>query len=112
MTEEVTTGPDHRAEDNDPETAAEQSVDPDRLLGGEDPTTNILEDAEHWQSVYRELVTFKEDLVERTAQTMVKMQPDAANEVQSTDLTVLGAEAERLGRRLLFWQRRVEDLTN
>ena len=44
--------------------AAQKSVDPDRLIEGEDPGTRYVEDAAHWITVYSELVLFKERLVD------------------------------------------------
>ncbi len=58
----------------------------DRLPGEVDSETSpLLEDAEHWLSVYQELLTFKRTLV-RTA------------------------ELERLENRHRFWQERVRQL--
>jgi len=37
----------------------------DRLLEGEDPESLRPQDTRHWISVYREMITFKEDLLER-----------------------------------------------
>lgn len=37
----------------------------DRLLEGEDPESLLPQDTRHWISVYREMLAFKEDLLER-----------------------------------------------
>ncbi|MHB8587377.1 MAG: hypothetical protein ACYDA0_00835 [Candidatus Dormibacteraceae bacterium] len=37
----------------------------DRLLEGDDPESLRLQDTRHWISVYRVMIAFKEDLLER-----------------------------------------------
>lgn len=97
-------------EEQSAEDAALESVDQDRLLDGEDPATVYADDAEHWRRVYGELVTFKRELVELTLQRIADVEPDAAAEIARTDLEVLRAEAERLGRRHAYWTRRCAEL--
>jgi hypothetical protein len=53
------------------------------------------EDVRHWVLVYRQLVAFKEQMLE---------------EVGRTDAVVLKAEWERLRRRLDFWEQRLRKL--
>ena len=94
----------------DPSEAAEDAVDEDRLLDGEDPSTAYQDDAVLWMSVYSELVAFKDDLVARAESHAARMQSAAAREVAATDLPVLCAEAQRMRRRLDFWTRRAAEL--
>ncbi|MEP7106102.1 MAG: hypothetical protein ABI838_09680 [Chloroflexota bacterium] len=94
------------------ERAALRSVDPDRLLEGEDPTTKYIEDAAHWITVYSELVLFKERLVDSANESMRAMtEAHAREEVGKTDLLVLAAERDRLKRRLDYWKERQRELS-
>jgi hypothetical protein len=94
------------------ERAARRSVDPDRLLDGEDPGTGYIEDAAHWITVYSELVLFKERLVDSASEAMRNMtESHARDEVGKTDLKVLTAERDRLKRRLDYWKERQRELS-
>jgi len=94
------------------ERAALRSVDPDRLLDGEDPRTRYVEDAAHWITVYSELVLFKERLVDSASEAMRNMtESHARDEVGKTDLMVLTAERDRLKRRLDYWKERQRELS-
>ena len=90
--------------------AAEKSVDPDRLLDGEDPETTYLDDALHWVTVYTELLGVKRDLVTTSEERFESMLPESRREVASTDLVVLDTEMKRFSRRLEFWRQRCVDL--
>ncbi|MGI8846794.1 MAG: hypothetical protein ACR2GX_00785 [Candidatus Dormibacteria bacterium] len=92
------------------EKAASEAVDPDRLLDGEDPTSTFADDAVHWKRVYQELLDYKIELLATTRQRVEEMERRAAEEVEKTDLRVIGAEAARLRRRLDFWERRADEL--
>ena len=94
----------------DPKEAAKGSVDPDRMMSGEDPNTQHLDDAVHWLSVYADLTAFKADILAHTESRVVELQPDAADEIEATDITVLEAEAQRFRQRYDFWRRRVQEL--
>ena len=98
--------------DVDPQKAAGEAVDPDRLLEGEDPETRQPEEANHWIEVYTELLTFKERAVATANQNVAQMpEVDARVEATQTDLAVLQAERDRIRRRLDFWKRRHLDLS-
>jgi hypothetical protein len=86
--------------------AALDSVEPVRLLEGEDESTTYLDDALHWTKVYGELLEFKHSLLTVAERRMPKMDEDAETEVKETDLKVLKAEAARFERRLVFWLER------
>lgn len=91
--------------------AAEEAVDPDRLLDGEDPSTHHLEDATHWVTVYSELLTFKERLVDTAQDGLTRMTEfGARKEAANQDLVILTAERERLVRRLSYWKARQQEL--
>ena len=85
------------------ENAAQETVEPDRLLPGEDERTPHMDDAMHWMKVYSELLDFKRRLLFVTDERLVSMGDAARAEVEETDLKVLQAEAERLERRFDFW---------
>jgi hypothetical protein len=98
--------------DVDPQIAAQEAVDPDRLLEGENPETSYPEDARRWIEVYTELVTFKARALATAHESLANMpQADARQEALRTDFSVLEAEAERLRRRLEFWKQRHVDLS-
>ncbi len=83
--------------------AAQEAVEPDRLLPGEDERTLHMDDALHWMKVYSELLDFKRRLLVVTDERLVSMGDAARAEVEETDLKVLRAEADRLERRFDFW---------
>jgi hypothetical protein len=99
-----------RRKNPDVESALAQ-VQRDRLLTGEDPDSEYLEDAAHWIAVYSELVLFKERLVD-AAQVGVKdlTEPDARSEGMHVDLPVLLSERDRLRKRLEFWKERRREI--
>jgi hypothetical protein len=90
--------------------AALDSVEPERLLEGEDEHTAYVDDAVHWTKVYAELLDFKRSLLTVAKQELPSMDDDAGSEVKETDLKVLRAEAARFERRLDFWQERADEL--
>lgn len=94
----------------DAEEAGEKAVDDDRLLEGEDPKTQYLDDATHWVTVYTELLAVKRELVGVSEAHLPDMAEEARREVASTDLVVLNAEMKRFSRRLEFWRQRCLDL--
>jgi hypothetical protein len=100
-----------RGKGQDAAQSALEAVDEDRLLHGEDPDSEFLEDAAHWVAVYSELLIFKERLLEVAQQGLAQLTEDVARvEVGSTDLMVLSAERSRLRRRLDFWKERQREL--
>lgn len=86
--------------------AAQDAVEPDRLLPGEDERTPHMDDALHWMNVYSELLDFKRRLLIVADERLVSMGDAARAEVEDTDLKVLQAEADRLERRFDFWTAR------
>ncbi len=94
-----------------PREAAQNAVEPERLLPGEDPRTTHPDDVRHWMSVYAQLLSFKEKVLSDTHASMAVMEPEARAEVSRTDATVLEAERQRLRRRADFWEQRHRELT-
>lgn len=111
-----------KARDDQAAQAALDSVDSTRLLPGEDvsaeaylpgedPTTSYREDVELWINVYQELLEFKRFMLDGAAARAGAMTTSIARaEVETTDLRVARAEAERFSRRLSFWRARLEAL--
>jgi hypothetical protein len=94
------------------EKAAEESVDPDRLLPGEVLDSDLSEDATHWMNVYSELLDFKTELLDRVKERLKVMDEQVAREeIERTDAKVLRAELERFRKRLHFWETRHRELT-
>jgi hypothetical protein len=99
-----------RAREEAAEAAAEQTVDSDRLLPGEDVNTPYVDDAEHWIKVYGELLELKRRMIGELTRQVANMTETARREAQDTDLVVMHVEAERFARRLGFWRRRLDEL--
>lgn len=111
-----------RARDNQATQAAFDSVDTTRLLPGEeassdlllpgeDPSARYQEDVELWISVYSELLDFKRFMLDGASARASAMVTEIARvEIETTDLRVARAEAERFTRRLSFWRSRLSTL--
>ena len=84
--------------------------DPDRLLRGEDPQTEYVDDARHWVAVYHELLDFKQDMLGRARGELEHISESAQQEVLDTDLPLMEAEAQRFEHRIRFWMGRLEEL--
>lgn len=89
--------------------ALRQAGDMDRRLAGEDLQTMHVDDARHWETVYRELNAFKLGVLSSAQERGSSVSSDGQQEV-GNDLTILRAEAERLGQRLRYWEARREQL--
>ena len=105
------TEPPGPAEEARDERAAQDAVEPERLLPGERPDSTHPEDAIHWASVYRELIGFKDRAIDRIVLEAVSMSDAARIEVETTDLIVMRAERDRFRRRAAHWRRRYQALT-
>lgn len=78
------------------------------LQAGEDVQSRYVEDAEHWVSVYRELVDFKRDLLRE----IDDHEPDhvQAGQEMERDRRAAELELERIELHLDYWQHRREEL--
>lgn len=66
---------------------------------------------ELWVSVYSELLDFKRFMLDGATARADAMVTDIARvEIETTDLRVARAEAERFTRRLAFWRGRLSTL--
>ena len=83
----------------------------DELLPGENPAAGYRDDVELWIKVYSELLDFKRFMLDgATARAGAMTTAVAKQEIETTDLRVARAEAERFTRRLAFWRGRLEAL--
>jgi hypothetical protein len=99
-----------RPESEEAAHAASDAVDPERLLPNEDPDSTYLEDAEHWRSVYDELLDAKASILDLTRTRIEAASGLPVCDELSLDEKVMLAELRRLQRRLRFWTARVAEL--
>lgn len=111
-----------QARDAQSSLAASNSVDVDRilpgegdyepLLPGEEPTSQHVDDVEHWLTVYSELLDFKRFMLDGASLRANEMRTEIAREeIERTDLRVARAEAERFATRLAYWRGRRDAIT-
>jgi len=74
----------------------------DRLLEGEDPASLRPQDTRHWISVYREMIAFKEDLLERVTGDLAHVSAAAKVDLND-DVKLIDAQLKRYRRRLSYW---------
>ena len=81
----------------------------DKLLPGEATSVHSgdVDDVTHWLKVYAELCHFKEKLLRDIAAQREKVSDVGRVEVDN-DEAMLQREADRLLRRLRFWQNRLD----
>lgn len=92
------------------EEAVRHAGDPDRLLPNEDPRSELAEDARHWRIVYRELLTFKQGLLDVADRGLAEIAQEH-HVTDTTTLALLRAQNDRLRRRLEFWESRHQALS-
>jgi DNA-binding response OmpR family regulator len=85
-------------------------VQTDRLLEGENPLTMFKQDARHWIAVYRQMISFKDQLLARMRAQVRKLPPAARRDVIDNDVSVLEVQLMRYQRRLEFWYARQWEL--
>jgi DNA-binding winged helix-turn-helix (wHTH) protein len=81
----------------------------DRLLEGEDPASMRPQDTRHWISVYREMIAFKDDLLERVSGDLVHVSPAAKTDLND-DIKLIDSQLKRYRRRLNYWVERQLEL--
>ncbi|HXI95458.1 MAG TPA: winged helix-turn-helix domain-containing protein [Candidatus Acidoferrum sp.] len=80
----------------------------DRLLEGEDPDSLRPQDTRHWISVYREMIAFKDDLLERVTGDLTHVSAAAKTDLND-DIKLIETQLKRYRRRLDYWvQRQLE----
>ena len=81
----------------------------DRLLDGEDPTTQSEEVAVQWVRVYSDLIRAKDSLMADLESSRARSTPEASLELGQADGEFFVVQRARYQRRLTFWEhRRVE----
>jgi len=86
--------------------AARRAVDPSRLIEGEDLELPQPADARQWVTVYSELLTFKQKMLDHMYHDLQELSWPASREVRETDVPLIEGEQIRYQRRLRFWQAR------
>lgn len=89
-----------------PYERARETVNPDRLLPGEELAMDGGADALRWARIYRELIATKEALAACIATGLAGRSPEARRELEEFDLTIIRAQQERFRRRLSYWEAR------
>lgn len=80
----------------------------DRLLEGEDPESLRPQDTRHWISLYREMITFTDDLLERVTGGLMHASAPAKLDLND-DIKLIDSQLKRYRRRLDYWvQRQLE----
>lgn len=87
-----------------------QSIDPDRLLPGEDLDSQDRQDAEHWVAVYTELLNTKQKLIRNLREMMAQQAADVRDELERADIRMLEMQIDRFVARRTHWQRRLGEL--
>jgi len=82
----------------------------DRLLEGENPTSMFKQDARHWIAVYRQMISFKDQLLGRMRVQVRTLSPAARQEVIVNDVSVVELQLNRYQRRIEFWYARQWEL--
>lgn len=78
-----------------------------QLQPGEDPTSDDPEDAEHWSSVYRELVEFKSGIVDEIEEAIQRSTELPVRAELGHDRDQLSMELERLKIHFIFWREKI-----
>jgi hypothetical protein len=92
--------------------AAEAAADPDRVLPQENLATTKPAEARRWVRIYGELLGFKQRVLQAAHTKLGDVTEEAARrEAVNTDIVLLEAQHSRLRRRLDFWKRRSDKLS-
>jgi DNA-binding response OmpR family regulator len=82
----------------------------ERLLEGENPSTTYQQDARHWIAVYRQMISFKDELLARIRAQVLTLLPAARRDVIDNDVSLLEVQRSRYQRRIEFWYARQWEL--
>ncbi len=82
------------------------------LQAGEDVETPYLDDAEHWVSVYGELVDFKHELMKQIEQHQEDAEHAQSEQEMERDRRATELELERIQLHLAYWEQRRDELRN
>jgi hypothetical protein len=90
-----------------PYERARETVNPDRLLPGEEVAIHDPEaDAGSWRQVYEELLVTKRALTDYLAGVLPHRSEVARRELEEFDLTIIKAQEARFRVRLAYWDGR------
>jgi DNA-binding response OmpR family regulator len=78
----------------------------ERLLEGENPSTTHKQDARHWIAVYRQMISFKDDLLARIRVEVRTLPTAGRRDVMDNDVGILELQMGRYQRRIEFWYAR------
>ena len=82
------------------------------MLPHEDLTTTRPAEARRWVRIYTQLLGFKQRVLQAAHAKLPEVTEEAARrEAVDTDLVLLEAQHSRLRRRLGFWKRRSDKLS-
>lgn len=76
---------------------------PDRLLEAEDPGTIYKQDARHWITVYRQMISFKDELLKWMRARADTLPEAGRRDVMQNDVAVIEVQLTRYQRRIEFW---------
>jgi DNA-binding response OmpR family regulator len=82
----------------------------ERLLEGENPSTIYRQDARHWIAVYRQMISFKDELLARMRAEVGNLSFAARRDVIDNDVSILELQLRRYQRRIEFWYARQWEL--
>ena len=100
--------PDHAAQERPDIAAATRGGDNSLGMDREgDPASATLEQALFWRTIYSEILTMEEAVLERIHQLMAGQSTQARREVELTNVPVVVAQVERFRARGKLWESRV-----
>jgi DNA-binding response OmpR family regulator len=82
----------------------------DRLLEGENPATMFNQDARHWIAVYRQMISFNDELLGRIRAQVRTLPAAGRQDVMENDVGMLEVQLSRYQRRIEFWYTRQWEL--
>jgi hypothetical protein len=85
------------------------SIDPERLLPGEDPSHSEPGDPEHWVEVYTQLLVTKHQLVRNLREMMERQSDDVRDELERADVKLLELQIQRFERRRDLWRSKLTE---
>jgi hypothetical protein len=78
-----------------------------KVFNGEDPATDDATDVRRWVTLYRELVSFEEEMLGRIRERMSSLSPEARLAAERTNLPQLEADNHQFHARLSFWEQKL-----
>jgi hypothetical protein len=91
--------------------AARRSLDPERLLPGEDLDSADPADAARWVTIYRELRETKQTLADDLSAALETASQPARAELESVDMVLISVQLDRFDRRFTYWSARQRELS-